>query len=202
MNPIHLEKRTYNLSDVLDDSFSTQLRAEKKLKTITKTNSCSDKNPDKSITNKIYDSSLSQRSVKATKIKRKITKSKMQSDTEIFLFYRGLRTFGTNFENICINILPHRSIKEIKRFFKEQDMLNSFRIDQALQLYRTKSYDLNLKEVYFQENSVMLSTSNSSDGCSDCATLTQKYNINRPITKTLPSFDDCQAETAFQDREM
>lgn len=146
MDPNCLQKRPFSLSEVMDETYSTQYEPEKRLKTIKKSNSCTDEDSRKCITNKIQDESMSLRSVKTNTKKQKLNKSKMLSDTEVFLFFRGIRTFGIDFESISTNLLPHRSTKELKRFFKEQDNVNRYRIDQDLQLYRNKTHTLNCKQ--------------------------------------------------------
>lgn len=198
--PDCLQKRPFCLSEVMDESFSTDIGPEKRLKTLQKSSSCYEDNSNKYINNKIQNESLSQRSVKATRRKQKFITSKIQSPTETFLFYRGVRYFGIDFDQISTNYLPHRSIMEIKRFFIEQDRDNSLRFDQSLQLYRDDP--VNLQMLVQEDKSVMLSTQDSSNGCSDCATLTNKQKEIKSSTKNLPSLDDVQNETAFQALEM
>lgn len=199
IQPEFLQSRPFCLSEVMDDSFSINLEPEKKLKTLTKSSSLYEKKTNKNINNKIYDETLSQRSVKATRRKQKLNTSKKQSDTEIFLFYRGVRAFGMDFDQISKIYLPQRSTKEIKRFFMEQDRDNSLRFDQSLQQYRNSP--VNYQMLALEEKSVMLSTLDSFVGCSDCATLTYEQKKNTSSKKTLPSLDDVQIETAFQSEE-
>ena len=198
--PDCLQKRRFCLDEVMDESFSTDIGPEKRLNTLNKSSSCYEDNSNKYINNKMRNESLSQRSVKATRRKQKLITSKIQSPTETFLFYRGVRTFGMDFDKISTYNLPHRSTMELKRFFIEQDRDFSLRFDQSLQLYRDDP--VNLQMLVQEDKSVMLSTQDSSYGCSDCATLTNKYKETKYSKKNLPSLDDVQNETAFQALEM
>jgi len=87
------------------------------------------------------------------------------------------------------------------RFFKKEDRFHTLRIDQSLQLYRINSHTNNFQDVIF-EGSVMLSTSNTGDGCSTCAPLAQRLFNNNPSTKKLPSLEEVMYDTAFATLEM
>jgi len=112
---------------------SSPLMPAKRLK-ITKTSSMALDNRPKAVHPKLE---LKKRLMKNTT--RTFCKMTRWSPMEKYQFYKGLKAFGLDFEMTNKVLLPHRNKKDIFAYLRREDKRNSFRIDSALEWYRTNS---------------------------------------------------------------
>jgi len=114
---------------------------------------------------------------------------------EKFLFYRGLRLFGLDFDMINKTQLPHRCEKEINEFFRKEDKRCSIRIDTSLEWFRAKSlYNKNAENIEicsFHNLSI-----DASGECGECVNIKKKMNLNLSLNE-FPSLESVLEETKF-----
>lgn len=83
----------------------------------------------------VNSSAYTHRSVRTHANRPKRTFSKQERD----IFYKGLRFYGIDFDMISYNLLPHRSRKQVYKFFLREDRKNRVDIEVALRVHRQNS---------------------------------------------------------------
>lgn len=122
------------------------------------------------------------------------------SKDEVAIFYKGLILFGTDFDMITYNLLPHRHRKQIYKFFLREERKNRAKIEIALKQNRENSRSRSawIRNTFDLPNSA-IEYSNFKMTCSDCdyAKKFLEYEENfvadtRPIPMVILDHEDVQ----------
>lgn len=195
-------KRIISLQEVLDETRSTVDLQPKKKKFFHSKDDLHILEAPTKVQQNDTECALS-RGWKKSKIRRPQPRNVVAKDWSLgeeALFYRGQRRFGTNFSQINTSYLPHRTTKEIHKFFRSEDSKNHTKIDTALKIHRERENILITPTFEDVSLGCSLSIAETCDDCNQCANLFDQMNHfndnSQKNREVLPSLDEVMQETS------